>query len=184
MKIIQTTLILIVSALSVAAQDLPKQDGFTWWKIAELKGAMLVPTGWHTKESSKGSTKSYIVSASEISEANPNFDTGLTLNVLKNFKETKGKDPLIWAKAFRDESRKKGEMLESWDRDMGPFKSIGFRLKANDSKGALIMHHLFVINQKTGTLYFYLFEAPEGHWKTAWQLGDKMMKLLLIDDEI
>ncbi len=184
MKNLLTIALLAVATLTLSAQDLPTQDGFTWWKIPDLKGAILVPDGWHTKESAKGSTKGYFVSASEITEANPAFDVGLTLNVLKNFKTTKGKDPLVWARLYRESAKKKGKILDSWDKDMGPFKSLGFRLKTKDAKGSLIMHQLFVINPKTGTLYFYIFEAPEDQWNTAWLSGEKMMKLLLIDDEI
>ena len=184
MTTFKTALFFILIATSVVAQDLPRQEGFTWWKIPTLKGAMLVPDGWHTKEQAKGATDGFYISKSEITVNEPTFQIGLTLNVFKRFKAAKGKDPLVWAKEYRETLRQKGKVLDSWDKDMGPFKSLGIRVKVKDQEGSLIMHHLFVVNPKTGTLYFYLFEAPEGEWAVAWKSGEKMMKLLLIDDTI
>jgi len=175
---------IVAAALSVNAQELPKQSGFEWWKIPDLKGAMLVPEGWHTKQCLNGSAKGYFISKTKITKESPVFETGLTLNVLNKFKTKKGKDPVVWAKLYRDIAAKKGEVLKSWDNDMGPFKSVGFRLRTVDEKGSFIMHHLFVINPKTDTLYFYLFEAPEEKWDDAWKPGEKIMKMLLIDDEV
>lgn len=180
----KTALLFILLAKSVVAQGLPEQEGFTWWKIPALKGAMLVPDGWHTKEQARGATEGFYISKSEITASEPTFQVGLTLNVFKRFKAAKGKDPILWANQYCETLRQTGKVLDSWDKDMGPFKSLGIRVEVKDQKGPLILHHLFVVNPKTGTLYFYLFEAPKNEWSVAWKSGEKMMKLLLIDDEI
>jgi len=176
--------LLILFPLSLVAQELPKQNGFTWWKISELKAAILVPKGWHTKTTTKNSTLGFFVTQHEIAGANPSYDTGLSLNVIRNFQESKGKDPLDWAKQYRTIAASKGQVIKSWDKNMGSFNSIGLRVKVSKDGHSLIMHHLFIINPETGTLYFYLFEAPSDNWDEAWGKGEKIMKLLMIDDEI
>jgi len=170
--------------LTAFSQSLPPKFGFTWWKIPALKGAILVPNNWHKKELSKGETLGYFVTKTKITDANKKFDVGLTLNVFKNFKKTKGKDPLVWAKQYRKAASDRGKVIDSWDKNMGPFKSIGFQVELVRDGKALMTHQLFIVNPKTGTLYFYLFEAPKADWEKAWKLGDDMLKLLMIDDEV
>lgn len=166
------------------SQSLPKQAGFSWWKIPALKGALLVPNGWHKKETIKGLTLGYFVTKKKISDQNMEFDIGLTLNVFKSFQMTKGKAPLTWAKQYREVTLKGGKAIKSWDKNMGPFKSIGFQVELTRDGETLMTHQLIIVNPKTGTLYFYLFEAPKSEWNDAWKHGDKMLKLLMIDDEV
>ncbi|QQL45422.1 type IV pilus assembly protein FimV [Sulfuriroseicoccus oceanibius] len=164
--------------------ELPEHPGFSWWRIPELKGAILVPEGWHTKAHPSDESLAYFITKSEIDDDNPSFDTGLSLNVFLKAKETLGKDALKWATDYRRTAASKGKVLESWEKARGPFKSLGLRLRVSDAEGGIVMHHLFVINPKTDTLYFYFFEAPEKQWPAAWKKGELMMKTLLIDDEV
>ena len=63
---------------------------------------------------------------------------------------------------------------------MGPFKGYGCLYKSNGS----MMHNLLIANDKTGSMYLIIFEAPEKEWEDAWKIGEPILKKLYIDDEI
>jgi hypothetical protein len=41
-----------------------------------------------------------------------------------------------------------------------------------------------VANPKTGTLYLFIFEAPQKSSAEAWKKGETIMNLFAIDDEV
>lgn len=174
----------VLFTLTVFSQNFPKQEGFTWWKTPALKGAILVPDSWHQKSVVKENALAYFVTKTEITEKNKEFEIGLTLNVFKEFEKNHGENPLAWATKYKKLAIEKGKLLDSWTKKKGPFKSMGFQTEIIRDEKTIITHHLFIFNPKTGTLYFYLFEAPKTQWQEAWKHGDKMLKLLMIDDEV
>ena len=180
-KIIAISLLMTLTAFS---QSLPPQFGFTWWKIPALKGALLVPNGWHKKETIKDGALAYFVTKTKIIDKKNGFKVGLTLNVFKDFQKTHGKEPLAWAKQYRQAASSKSKVLDTWDKNMGPFKSIGLQAEYVRGGQTLMTHQLFILNPKTGTLYFYIFESPKAEWNNEWKHGEKMLKLLMIDDEV
>ena len=54
----------------------------------------------------------------------------------------------------------------------------------SDATGSVTIHQLMVANPKTNTLYLFIFESPTQEWAAAWRLGEKMINMLGIDDEI
>ena len=189
MKLIKTLALLVASSVLLAAQEpveqeLPDQPGFSWWRIPELRGAMLVPDGWYTKEDQNEEALIYFITKSEINDDNLSYAVGLSLNVFLDTKAVLGKDALKWATDYRKTAASKGKSLSSWEKTRGPFRTLGLRLRVSDSEGGIIIHHLFIANPKTDTLYFYTFEAPEKQWKEEWKLGEKILDKLVIDDGI
>ena len=47
----------------------------------------------------------------------------------------------------------------------------------------IIIHKVFISNDKTGSLYIVSFEAPKSDWDEAWKIGETMLKYYLVDDE-
>jgi len=43
------------------------------------------------------------------------------------------------------------------------------------------IHTLMIANDKTGTLYVVLFEAPKDRWDEEWKLGHPIVKQLMLD---
>jgi len=41
-----------------------------------------------------------------------------------------------------------------------------------------------VANDKTGTLFLVVFEAPTASWEEAWKTGESIFKKMLLDDEV
>ncbi len=184
MKRILTTILLLVFISAVNAIDLPEKEGFTWWKVEALKGAFLVPDGWHTKEVTRSDTLGYFITKEEISDQSRFFETGLSLNVFRSFRAKKGIEPIRFIYDFKAGFSEKGKILKEWSREMGPFKSYGFISEGVVTGVSTTIHHLFIINPNTGTLYYFFFEAPTEGFEEAWTYGEPMMKMLFIDDTI
>ncbi|MGJ8650473.1 MAG: hypothetical protein ACSHX4_08945 [Opitutaceae bacterium] len=184
MNRIIASILLLILPLALGAMDLPKKEGFTWWEIEPLKGAFLVPDGWHKKSVSRPDTMGFFITKEKIVGDRGSFETGLSLNVFKSFRAKKGIEPVRFIYDFKAGYSKKGKVLEEWTRDMGPFKSYGFRSEGIVAGVSTTIHHLFIINPNTGTLYYFFFEAPTAEFNQAWIYGEQMMEMLLIDDEI
>jgi len=173
---------LTVIACPANAQALPPQVGYSWWKIEKLKGAILVPDGWHKKTVDEKGRLGYFITKEKIEGKQSNFETGLSLNVLREFEKKKGKKPLHWASQFRDAAGNRGRIVSKWEKEMEPFKSLGFLFRSVVAGVDTTVHYLFVVNPKTGTLYYYSFESPTKNWEEAWKVGEPILKMLFMDD--
>ena len=49
------------------------------------------------------------------------------------------------------------------------------------SKEAVVSHFFYVGNDKTGTVWMYIFEAPAEEWDEAWKVGRPITDILRID---
>ena len=49
---------------------------------------------------------------------------------------------------------------------------------------SVTVHQVLIANDKTGTLFMVLFEAPTEDWDEAWRKSEVMLKRLLLDDEV
>ena len=47
----------------------------------------------------------------------------------------------------------------------------------------IVVHKVFMANDKTSSLYIISFEAPKVDWAKAWKIGDQILKFYLVDDE-
>lgn len=47
-----------------------------------------------------------------------------------------------------------------------------------------MMREIAVANEKTNTLYLFIFESPESEWGTASKTGEQIINKLALDDEI
>ena len=89
------------------------------------RGAFLRPTGWHFKKSKRGDTLGFFITKENITKTGQ-FTTGLTINVISDIPKKKCMSPYEFAHQFREGARESLKLTEEWDKDMGPFKSLGF----------------------------------------------------------
>jgi hypothetical protein len=168
-------------AVSVHAIDLPQaSNGFSWKEIPEIKAAFLMPNGWHFKRHVQDGTLAFFITQEDIDKEG-RFNTGLTVNV---FRRAKPGTAVEYAKAFIGRMAATNHAGDVWARQFGPLQGFGCRFRKTTAPGTPIVHALLVANPKTGTLYLFLFEAPEAQWTDAWVKGELMMNSLAIDDEI
>ena len=139
-----------------------------------------MPNGWHFKRHVQDGTLGFFITREDIDKEG-RFNTGLTINV---FRRAKPGTAVEYAKAFIGRMAATNHAGEVWTRQFGPLQGVGCRFRKATAAGTPIVHALMVANPKTGTLYLFLFEAPEAQWADAWVKGDKMMNALAVDDEI
>jgi hypothetical protein len=171
------TIAFIALTLPMLAIDLPAPPaGFRWEEAKEIKGAFLVPNGWYFKHEQNKGTLAYFATPEDLAK-NGRFTVGLTVNVMPHLR---GQNAAEYAERFISEFPKDKKLLKSWDASMGPFRGMGCLV----DDGVAVMHLLMVANPKTNTLYYFMFEAPRDEWNEAWKLGEQVVKLLYLDDEI
>ena len=184
-NIILVPLILIITLTQTRADDPPMKPpkGFTWAQCPEIKGAFLKPDGWHFKKSKKGDTLGFFITKEKIGEKGE-FITGMSVNVIPDIPKKKSTSPYLFARSYREAARKTVTFSKEWDKDMGPFKSVGFVYSKDDKAGAFTVHNLLIANNKTGTLYLIMFEGAKSEWSKTWQIAEPMLQYLYIDDTI
>jgi hypothetical protein len=171
----------ITAAALKAQAPPPAPEGYSWKKLDAIKAAFLMPNGWHFKEETHGTTLAYFFSEENI-DAKGEFETGLTLNVI-HLQEDKAQERAVATLAALAQTPG-NELQDAWETETGVLKGIGGRIRTTE-KGhlPLMMVMLAIGNARTNTLYLLLFESPESRWKQAWEKGEKMLKLLMLDDE-
>ena len=176
----KSLILLFILVAQLSALELPSPPtGFSWQECNEIKGAFLKPQNWHFKKVIKESSMAYFITKENIDKAGM-FETGMSLNVIKNIDKKMNMTPTMYAVEFAKAAKNQHTFLDTWSRNMGPFKSIGFVYKKDD----FIFHKLLISNDKTGTLYLFIFEAHSKNWDQARILGNEMLKKLFIDDSV
>jgi hypothetical protein len=175
-------LFFLFAAAFSSAQDLPPAPkGFSWIRLPEIKGALLSPNGWHFMKEEKQGTIAYFITEQNIKKEG-RFQTGLSLNVIPPRKSSPAKE---YAAAYIGKVAKENELLQIWDTQAGALAGYGCRVRTKDkSRGPLILHTLMLANTRTNRLYLFVFESPEKEWTAAWKLGEQMMTMLVLDDEV
>ena len=171
----------LLLAVCVPAMELPQAPtGFSWREVPEIKAAFLMPNGWHFKRQAQGNTLAFFITQEDIDKEG-RFNTGLTVNVLQKVKPGTAVE---YAKTFIGRMATDKHAGEVWTRQFGPLHGFGCRFKDTNATGTPIVHMLMVANPKTGTLYLFIFEAPDADWPAARAKGEKIMNSLAVDDEI
>ena len=79
--------LLLVPLFAVSAAfaiELPNAPpDYSWHQVPAIKGAFLVPSGWHVREESSGSTLAIFITAKPF-EPPQQFETGLSVNVFRD----------------------------------------------------------------------------------------------------
>jgi hypothetical protein len=175
-----TVLSAFLAAAPLAAQERsPAPEGYSWQKLDEIKASFLLPNGWHFKAERVDRTLAYFLSEEDI-DVKGEFETGLTLNV-SHADQAQKKAVATLAMLAQAPGN---ELRETWETQAGALKGTGVRIhKSEKGADALDMVVLAIANSKTNALYLLIFESPEAQWKKAWEKGEKMMRLFVLDDE-
>jgi hypothetical protein len=178
-KFLLITFVVALFTRTLHAIDLPKApSGFTWQEVPELKAAFLKPNGWFFKQESSKGTIAYFITQEDLAK-NGEFATGLTINVF-HLKEGSAVDR---GKTLIDQMASQHH-VKTQSRAFGPFQEFACDLKDTDASGTVQLHALTVANPRTNTLYLFIFESPVDTWDTAWKLGQQIMDMLAIDDDV
>jgi len=189
MKILKACLAILVVLLTacnaIATELPPPPEGYSWVHCDEIKGAFLMPIGWHFKKHKQGDKLGYFITEENIATKGE-FLTGLSVNVIPEISQKNGMPPSIYANTYIKTAIIEKEIFKKpWATTMGPFQAYGVVLLNRDHhKGDFITHNLAIANDQTGTLYLLIFESPAKSWEASWAVAKPMLQRFLIDDSI
>jgi len=171
-------LMLVICFPAYAERIIP--DGFSWADTGPQESDFLKPDDWFLKiEEVKGIYAVFITK--EKIENGKEFQTGFSLNVIKNIKKKTNVAPSLYAQAFVEQATKDKVITKSpWAVNAGPFKGFGVQVK--DS--VKTMHYMLIANDKTNTLFIAFFESPPNEWNEAWKIGQVIFNNMKLDDQI
>jgi len=155
-------------------------EGFSWLKLKEIKGAVLMPNGWYFKEEG-WPTLAYCVSRENIDKEG-RYETGFTIQAMRPPQPRSGEE---LAKGMIAGAELKKKLVRSWKTTKGVFDSYELELKNLESNNEVtISHFLIITNTRTRTFYICLFESVESKWKEAWKIGEQIVQTLILNDDI
>lgn len=163
----------------------PAPDGFSWVRMPEIMAAFLKPQGWFEHDKETKDSHTFAISKESVMEYG-SFDTGLTVIAFTDVLNKLNFPPYaVSLQMYEDiKSSISNTIIKTKDITQGKFKSFIVRYE-NHPKVAepIIVHKLFVANDKTSSLYIVSFEAPKSSWDQAWELGEVILKYFMVDDE-
>ena len=151
-----------------------------------MSGAFLKPVSWHFLAEERNGVQGYFLTKEDI-QADKEFLTGLTINVIRDSLGIMHLSASDFARAFIGMAAETDdeEVIHSWESSVSTLESFGVRVRnVSDPEAPIIMHRLAIGNSATDTLHLITFESPEPEWEEAWEVGEVMLKMFLIDDEI
>lgn len=156
--------------------------GYEWLQATEVRAVFLRPTGWHFTRSRSPNEYEYHISR-EAPGPDGDYDTGLTINVITEVTERTGKPPSQFAAEFMTQTTAGLDVLEEPFRNFrSPYEFRGGLFATNDPvKGTFNAHIGAISNDRTGTIYFVIFEGPAAEWAEIWAQGETMIKKLAIN---
>ena len=171
-----------------AEEPLPNPpEGFTWQRMPSIHGALLRPDGWFYNEGKQAGTDGFFVTK-EDAETGAGFTTGVSVFCVRDIPTRMGKSPTAYASQYADVVATKHELLDRSSKLEGPFTAVRFRFvearPAKDGQESLTKSQLIIGNDKTGTAFLVVFQAPTASWAEAWKTGEVILKRLVFDDGI
>lgn len=183
--------LLIVSSalLSLSARgstELPAPPaGYAWKECRASNGALLLPTGWFFHEAAQGDTSACFASRESIAQGGQ-YWVGLSVHALRDIPGRKGLAPSHFVNQYLAVLEKSQDILRKQAGPQGPFFAARAETRSRDSLPEKILHTytLLVANDKTGTVFLVIAEAPDREWSQVWPIMEPVLQKLLLDDAI
>jgi hypothetical protein len=175
-------MVIFLSSHAFASQDKPAPpNGFSWKDVGFMK--ILIPDGWFTKTEEGGGTKAFFASKESI-EKNGKFDTGLTVNAVKNIPAKLRVKPSEYVKSVMVNMTKTNEYKEVETLDIPPFKGYQALIRSKRPSGDFTILFLSVLgNDTTGSAFITVLESLESLWPEESKIGQIMLKSIDVDEK-
>ena len=157
-------------------------EGFAWQETPDIRGAILLPEGWHFSVGRQEAKLAYFATRDKIE--NGTFTTGITLNVIRAVPGSLGVSPSAFARDLVMQIRNTERIEHSWTEREGVFNEFGIEWVDRDEVVWVRNHHRLLANDGTGTLYHVTFRCPADDWQEAWPAARQVLDGILLDDEI
>ncbi len=158
------------------ARQLPPPPPNFEWKIYH-NAVFCAPKGWNEKEEKtydKGFHSSFYTTSPEKFSQKRYVDMAITINVFTGCKAAKGltvdQVAALYLKPAIKSHDKKDILLADINNKNENQKTIVFRHRVQaEGEKAFILHDFIVADQKTDSVYVFIFEAPEETWEKNWK---------------
>src|SRR5437879_3854759 len=174
-------LVFVLTAPAIyLAIDLPRPpEGFKWREVGAIKGAFLVPHGWHFRaEESKG-TLAFFITEDDFTPPEM-YRVGVSINVFLG-------DPAAPSQ-IEEHLRAQAEesQVEVTPGKFGPFLTLQcqYDLAKTAEHAAIRVVQMGIVNPGTQATYLVVFESPVDEWDRAWVKGKVIVMTLALNDKI
>jgi hypothetical protein len=181
-------LILLLLCVPAVAQKFdaapgPAPAGYIWQALPGKRAAVLLPAGWAYQVRGAKDSPAYYLTQEPLDEQN-DFETGFSLQIVrKATAKTKRAAPeyaeMLMLRAGYGPHRQLLEKSASVERVFHK-RTVRYR-EAPPAGEARVVYQMTLANAKTDTLYLLSFESPEADWEEAWQLGETIIRELVLD---
>lgn len=159
--------------LDLEAQ-MPAPNGFEWYLCKNMNTYFLRPTNWFVLEESTSNSQGCFISKEEIVNGG-NFETGLSVNYIKNIEAISGVSADNYAFNFIDELRgnyQNSDYFEERNSKQNMYSAI---LQINDGDFPITAYYNAIVTNKKGELFIVIFESPTQSWDTEWEKTGKQI---------
>lgn len=168
---------------AVAEEPPPAPAGFSWQRLPEMKGAVLLPSTWQHK-CCRGDM-GWQSTETETGAADP---AKFTMNVIRYGRRRSRQESEKTAAEFLAGLSSALKPLETWDSTHGPFVGkAGFYSDEQGEASSRSRHKAFIqvlVSPNTSTLCIVVFDAPASRWDEKWNVGRVMAESFVLDDEM
>ncbi len=172
----------VVDRRDCVAQELPSAPaGFSWQRLSEMKGAVLLPASWRHKccQGDMG----WLSTETETGVSDP---AKFSLHVIRSARARSRQEAEKVASQYLAGLSGSLKALKTWDSTHGPFVGrAGFYAEvqgqASSRRNAFIQ---VLVSPNTSTLCIVIFDAPSGQWDEKWKLGQVIADTFVLEDEI
>jgi hypothetical protein len=183
--------ILLLSLVTVTFKSTASQialpsppAGYSWKESNEVTFAILCPDDWYFKQAIQDNTIGLFISK-ENNESNGFYETGIFVYIKRNVKTETGIEPSEFIKAYHLESAKKSEIIDQWNKNVGPLTNISYKsITYYEDERPLKQHTILVANDSTGTVYIINFETLPELWIDNWKIVEPILQKIYIDSSV
>lgn len=164
-------------------QDPAPPPGFSWVGVPEARASFLRPDGWFLKKQTANGTTALFITKEEIGPDGKRFSTGMTINIIQNLPARAKTTPSAFAAQAHASARSKSKLVDEVTSTTGAFRFLAYT-SVDPAPPPVTVRNVFIANDKTGTLYWLILEAPEVDWPRVNEAFGSMLERMSLDDEV
>jgi hypothetical protein len=165
----RTTLLLLLAAAALNAGEL----SFHEQALPEAKASIQIPEGWTcTTESDEGVFVYHLGKSAKPGEQDP---TAITLSVTTKVPDRTAQSPSDYAAALIDMSQDEGPNSPVQKGQFNGLPMLRSEYDFDGDSGKMRAVNIAIPNDKTGTLYFFAWQAPQDEPAEAEAVREKIL---------
>lgn len=171
----RTSLLILLTAIAALAGEIALREQ----TLAEVKASIQIPEGWtSTTESEDGVFVYHLGKGAQAGEPDP---SSITLSVTTKVPERTTQLPGQYAAALIDMSQDEGPNSPIQKGVINGLPSLRSEYDFESDKGKMRAVNIAIPNDKTGTLYFFAWQAPMEEPAEAEAVREKILASVKFD---